>query len=576
MKTLALFLSYMSASLRRRDLRVVLVLLAVFVCLVALYSTVFHVLMDREGQSHSWPTSVYWTLVTMTTLGFGDITFSSDIGRLFSVVVLLSGTLFLLVLLPFTFIQFVFAPWMAMREAARAPRALPEDSAGHLVLTDHGPIEDTLVQRADRAGVPYVIIAANLEEALSLHDRGYSVMVGDLDDPASYRAARVARAALVATTRSDVTNTNITFTVREISRTVPVVATVSSEASLDILELAGADELLQLGDMLGRAMAQRTLGPDGRSHVIGEFAGLKIAEATVPAELTGRSLADVGLRARLGIGILGVWHRGRYEVATAATVLEESTMLLMAGTADQFAAYDAERSAGPTADRPMVVLGGGRVGRAAGREFARAGLPYRIVEQRPERIRDAEVYVEGDAADLAVLEKAGIREASGVVITTHDDDMNVYLAIYCRRLRSDLRIIGRANVDRNVSTLYRAGADAVLSYASTGATAVWNHFRPDDLVMIAEGLNVFRRRVPAPLAGRRLGEVHIRRDTGCNVVAIERGGHITANPGVDDVLPADGNLVLIGDADAEADYAHRYPDAGTRRSRFGRRSRSTA
>jgi len=576
MKTLAVFLSHLSASLRRRNVRLLVVLLAVFACLVLGYSALFHTLMDREGQSHSWTTSVYWTLVTMTTLGFGDITFTADSGRLFSVVVLLSGILFLLVLLPFTFIQFLFAPWMEMREAARARRSLPEDSAGHLVLTDHGPIEDALARRAERAGVPYVIIVGDLEEALHLHDRGYSIMVGDLDDPATYQAARVDRAALIAATRTDVANTNIAFTVREISRTVPVVATVSSEASVDILGLAGADEVLQLADMLGVAMARRTLGPDGSSHVIGEFAGLQIAEATTSSALLGRSLGEARLRARLGIGILGVWQRGRFEVATADTVLESSTVLLMAGTPEQLAAFDAEHAVGPAADRPMVVIGGGRVGRAAGREFARNGLRYHIVEQRAERIRDPEVYVQGDAADLAVLEKAGIRDAAAVVITTHDDDVNVYLAIYCRRLRDELRIIGRANVDRNVSTLYRAGADAVLSYASTGATAIWNHFRQNDTVMVAEGLNVFRRPIPATLAGVRLGDTHIRRETGCNVVAIERDGEIKGNPGVDSVLPSDGHLVLIGDAEAEATYVQRYGADRSRRwrRRLGRRGRA--
>ena len=64
----------------------------------------------------------------MTTLGFGDITFESDAGRLFSVVVLLSGSAFLLVMLPFVFIQFVFIPWMDERDRRRAPRALPANT----------------------------------------------------------------------------------------------------------------------------------------------------------------------------------------------------------------------------------------------------------------------------------------------------------------------------------------------------------------------------------------------------------------------------------------------------------------
>jgi Trk K+ transport system NAD-binding subunit len=346
---------------------------------------------------------------------------------------------------------------------------------------------------------------------------------------------------------------------------------VSSSASIDILELAGADDVLQLAEILGLGMAQRSLGPEGSAHVVGEFAGLQIAEAAAPPSLLGTSLGDAALRGRLGIGILGAWRRGTFEVASAATVLDHSTVLLMAGTAEQLAAYDDEYATSGVGKRPMVVIGGGRVGRAAGREFARAGYDYKIVEQRPERIRDLSNYVEGDAADLAVLEAAGIRDAAAVLITTHDDDLNVYLSLYCRRLRGDIRVIGRANAERNVTSLYRAGADAVLSYASMGATAIWNRFRADDTVLIAEGLTVFRRPVPAALAGRRLGDTHIRRDTGCNVVAIEQSGRLVGNPSVDVVLPEGGDLVLIGDVEAEHRYLDRYRG---RRRRSARRRQS--
>src|SRR5690606_17212559 len=106
-------------------------------------------------------------------------TFESDAGRAFSVVVLISGALFILVLLPFAFIQFVFTPWMEQREAARAPRKLPADTNAHIVLTNLSEIEDTLIKRATRAKVPYVVIVPDLQRALTLHDRGYRVMVGE-------------------------------------------------------------------------------------------------------------------------------------------------------------------------------------------------------------------------------------------------------------------------------------------------------------------------------------------------------------------------------------------------------------
>lgn len=566
MKSLALVLSVLSDRLRERRLRVVLALIGVFVVLVGLYSVVFHELMAREGQSHSWPTAIYWTLVTMTTLGFGDITFTSDAGRIFSVVVLLSGSVFLLVLLPFTFIQFVFLPWMSRIDANRAPRRMPEDLRDHVILTSVGPIEDAVIDQADRVGVPTVVMVPDLEDALRLHDLGYRVMVGDLDDQQAYRAAQVEAAAMVVATQSDTTNANIAFTVREVTDSVPIVATAHKAASVDILGMAGADEVLQLGELLGTAMAQRALAADGCSHVIGEFAGLQIAQARVAGtELVNLTLAEADLRGRLGVGIIGVWDHGHFEIAGPATRLGESSVLILAGELHQLEAYDRAFSLGNEGTDSVVILGGGRVGRAAARELIRAGTRCVIVEQQSERVRPELEYVIGDAAALEVLEGAGIHDASSVLITTHDDDVNIYLTIYCRRLRPDLRIAARANLARNVSTLYRAGADDVLSYALTGAAAIWGHIRDDITVVVAEGLDVFRVPVPRDIAGLTLRDAHLRHRTGCNVVAVEHDGVTVPNPGPDQVLPAGGSLVLIGDGEDKQRYFELFPSSSSRR-----------
>lgn len=46
--------------------------------LVTVYAVLFHVIkLQVEGEPHSWVTGIYWTLVVMTTLGFGDITFTT-------------------------------------------------------------------------------------------------------------------------------------------------------------------------------------------------------------------------------------------------------------------------------------------------------------------------------------------------------------------------------------------------------------------------------------------------------------------------------------------------------------------
>jgi len=562
LKSLAFIFSYISNAGARRNVTVLLRLLAVLAVLVAAYSVAFHVIMEHEGQRHSWVTGVYWTFVVMSTLGFGDITFESDIGRVFSVIVLLSGTIFILVLLPFTFVQFIYVPWMEARRTARAPRRLHEETRGHIVLTRLGPIEDALITRAERGGVTCVILVGDPEEALTLGDRGYHVMVGELDDPETYRAARVDAAALVATTASDTTNTNIAFTVREISDSVLVLATASRAASVDILSLAGCNRVLQLGDLLGEALAERVMGPDARSHVIGEFGDLLIAEASATTTpLVGQTARSTGLRDRVGVNLIGLWTRGTFELAGPDTVIGPSSVLVLAGSREQLTTYDATFATGTSDTTRVIVIGGGRVGRAAGRSFAEGGVDYRIIESRPDRIRDHALYVEGDAADLAVLRRAGIDDASSVVITTHDDDVNVYLTIYCRRLRPDIQVIARANLDRNVSTLHRAGADFVLSYASMGAATIWNTLNTESTLVLAEGLDVFRVPTPKSMAGRSLTDCAIRETTGCHVVAVVRGDRVESNPDPSAPLPPDAELVLIGDSTAEDRFLTRHAGA---------------
>src|SRR5690606_35554521 len=96
----------------RQNIAALLKYLAFLLAVIAAFTVIFHLLMYYvEGRYYSWLSGLYWTLTVMTTLGFGDITFESDTGRIFSVVVLLSGVVRLLLNLPFTFIRFAFAPW---------------------------------------------------------------------------------------------------------------------------------------------------------------------------------------------------------------------------------------------------------------------------------------------------------------------------------------------------------------------------------------------------------------------------------------------------------------------------------
>ncbi|MBT3341369.1 MAG: potassium channel protein [Gemmatimonadetes bacterium] len=547
----------------RRNFVLLVRFLLVFSLLVAAYTVLFHYIMAYEGQQFTWFTGVYWTLTVMSTLGFGDIIFHSDLGRVFSTIVLLSGSIFMLILLPFIFLQFFWTPWTEAQNSARTPRQLPGHISNHIIITRYDSLTRSLIERLEQFQYRYVLVVADLDDAVRLHDEGMSIIVGDLDDPDTYARARVDKAALLVSTCSDQVSTNIAVTVRSVDERVPIAAIADTPASVDILELAGCTQVLQLADMLGESLARRISAGDALAHVLGEFDELVIAEATASrTPLVGKSLSEAGLRRKTGVTVIGVWERGTFQVARPETVIETGTVLVLAATQEQLDSYNQLLRIYNQSFEPIIIIGAGRVGLATARSLEQRGVDYRLIEEDLSRLGDNGKFVGGSAAELEVMQRAGIESAPAVVITTRDDDTNVYLAIYCRKLRPDLQIIARANDERNISNLHRAGTDFVMSYASMGASAMANMLKHSTTLMIAEGLELFRVPVPEALTRQSIAESSLRALTGCTVVASCSSGSISINPDPFVPLPAEGDIILIGTAEGERKFLQLYASEG--------------
>jgi Trk K+ transport system NAD-binding subunit len=531
----------------QRNIRLLASFLLMLAAIITFYSVLFHFIMLLEDRDYSMITGFYWTLTVMSTLGFGDITFTSDAGKIFSIIVLMSGILLLLVVLPFTFIQFFYAPWLEAQSRARAPRELPETTSNHIIITNLDLVTSQLIERLKQYHYEYAILVEDAARAIELYDQDFRVMVGANDDPATYQKLRIEHATMVVATNDDMTNTNITFTIREKNTKIPIVTNADSDDSIDILTLAGATHTLQFMKMLGQSLARRILGVNTGANIISRFDSLLIAEApAMRTPLEGKTLMESRLRETSGLTVVGIWDRGFFQIPRPDTRLSATSVLLLAGSANQIEAYEKKFGFYHATPPLVVIIGGGRVGRAAAQVLDRRGINYHIVEKNPKLADSQDRYVHGSAADFQTLERAGIREATSVIITTHNDSLNIYLTNYCRGLRPDIQIICRATLERNISTLHRAGADLVMSHATMAANTILNLLKPNDIVMLAEGLNIFRMPLHPGLKGKTLAETQIRKHTGCSVVAIRANQQLVINP--DPVRPfqTDDELILIG------------------------------
>ncbi|MDR0477041.1 MAG: NAD-binding protein [Desulfobulbaceae bacterium] len=528
--------------------------------LVIVYSLIFHVIMQLEGKNYSIITGFYWTLTVMSTLGFGDITFTGDIGKAFSILVLMTGVILLLIMLPFTFIQFFYAPWLEAQSKSRVPRKLNGPIAGHVLITNFGPIAMVLIERLKQYGHSYALILSDMQQVLDLADQGYSVLLGELDDPQTWRNASVQTAAMVVATNDDMKNTATVFTVRQLAPTVTIVASADLKDSLDILQLAGCHLTFQFMDMLGQALARRSLGKTSNSTLIGRFEELVIAESPVMrTNLVGKTIQDIALRQKTGLNVVGLWERGRFTLPKASTRLESSMVLVLAGSQRQLDIYDALIGKRQTSEAPVLILGGGRVGRAAAKTLRDENVSYCVVEKNPRRPgADGEHYIIGSATDHDTLVQAGITKAPSVIITTHSDEMNIYLTLYCRRLRPDIQIISRATLDRNINVLHSAGADLVMSHAPMAASTIINILTPGRLLILTEGLDIFRYPVPEALIGKNLSQSGIREKTACSVIAIISEGATHINPDPIEPLKSGEEMLMIGAIEAEKTFAENY------------------
>jgi Trk K+ transport system NAD-binding subunit len=186
-------------------------------------------------------------------------------------------------------------------------------------------------------------------------------------------------------------------------------------------------------------------------------------------------------------------------------------------------------------------------------------IAHRIIERSQRLAGEDDRFVLGNAADIDTLNRAGLKDAPSIIITPHDDHTNIYLTIYCRKLRPDIQIISRANNEHNVHKLHAVGADQVMSYTSLAAGMIFNLLRPHGLQILAEGINLFKQEVSSKLVGKPLADCPVRTMTGCNLVAVESATGMNINPKPTYRFAHGDKLFLVGSDEAQSLYLQKYP-----------------
>ncbi|QLD90462.1 NAD-binding protein [Natronomonas salina] len=212
----------------------------------------------------------YFTLVTASTVGYGDIAATSQFGRLFSMSVLLTGVASFGVAL-----GTLLGPLIEARLATALGNMSEKELdvlEDHYIVVGYGDLTEPIIESlGDRSAV---VITRNDDEARRLRDRGYQVITADPSDEEPLQRIHIERAAaFIAATDDDAQDALSILTARELNPDLRIVAAATDRENVPKLRRAGADTVLSPSVLGGRLLVESAFGNDDPERIVGQLLG---------------------------------------------------------------------------------------------------------------------------------------------------------------------------------------------------------------------------------------------------------------------------------------------------------------
>lgn len=199
----------------------------------------------------------------------------------------------------------------------------------------------------------------------------------------------------------------------------------------------------------------------------------------------------------------------------------------------------------------FILIGYGDVGRSIASVLEKAHVFFVVIDLNESKLKDKgfEYYV-GNGTDEEILRRAGIKNASTVIIVLNNDNDIIFATLIARNINPHCIILARANGTRSIDKIYRAGADYVASL-SIVAGQMLAHIalgHEEDSILMLEGLEIGKHQITvgSPLAGKSIADAGIRSRIGCTIIGIEENGKTTTDIDPSIILKDGMTLAIIG------------------------------
>jgi voltage-gated potassium channel len=259
--------------------------------------------------------ALYMTVITITTVGYGEIRKVSEIGRIFTIALIFFGMgtmAYMLGIVAQTMVEFHVSSIVGRKKLGLKLKSIKD----HYIICGYGRIGRIISLELKSKGIPMVVLDHNLESKTALDQDKVPYIIDDATSEDVLMEAGIDRAkGLVAVVTSDADNLFLTMTARLLNPGLFILARADAEHTQKKLLRAGANRVAQPYRIGGQKMAQSIVRPAVTDFleltVHDKDIELKMEELLVGdrSSLQGATLQESGIRQEMNVMIVGIRKR---------------------------------------------------------------------------------------------------------------------------------------------------------------------------------------------------------------------------------------------------------------------------
>jgi voltage-gated potassium channel len=254
----------------------------------------------------------YMTLITISTVGYGEVHPLSYAGRVFNSFLIFFGvTIMLLAVGGMT--QAIIELELNQYFGKRRTKKMIDHLKDHYIVCGFGRVGRGAAVELQRASAKFLVVDRSEDKVEWAMKLGMLAVLADATDDVTLREAGVLRAkGLIATLQSDADNLFVILSAKALKPSLLVSARIASEQSEKKMRLAGADYVFAPYDMTGNRMAQVMLKPhvsqfiDFTTKDIGLDVGIEQVRVSATCEFASKTLQQMQIRRDLGVIVLAI------------------------------------------------------------------------------------------------------------------------------------------------------------------------------------------------------------------------------------------------------------------------------